>query len=52
MQIASILNQVATYLMMLDGGVTGNTGLVRWVAGGLALVILVVLVQRRRTRVK
>jgi hypothetical protein len=29
-----------------------NTSIIRWVAGALAVIILVILVQRRRTRVK
>jgi hypothetical protein len=29
-----------------------QTSIIRWVAGALAVVILIILIQRRRTRVK
>jgi hypothetical protein len=29
-----------------------QTTIIRWVAGALAVVILIILIQRRRTRVK
>ena len=39
-------------MFLLDAPVDKNSRIIQWVAGILAVVILVILIQRRRTRVK
>jgi hypothetical protein len=51
----AICNMVAAYLgvYLLDDAPTGNSSrMVQVVAGVLAVVVLVIIIQRRRTRVK
>ncbi|MGA2570551.1 MAG: hypothetical protein ABSF23_08540 [Terracidiphilus sp.] len=54
MGFIALLNNVAFSLCMflLEGDADKNTNIIRIVAAVLAVVILVVLIQRRRTRVK
>ncbi len=39
-------------MYLLDAPVDKNVRTIQWIAGVLAVIILVILVQRRRTRVK
>jgi hypothetical protein len=39
-------------MYLLDAPVDKNTRIMQWVAGILAVIVLVILIQRRRTRVK
>lgn len=56
MDVATVIGGVANFLgaILWDdaGGGDQNTKFIRWGAGILAVIILVILIQRRRTKVK
>jgi hypothetical protein len=55
MGFVALIKNVAGYLcfyMMLDAEGDKNTKIIRIVSAILAVIILVILIQRRRTRVK
>ena len=54
MGFSMVCKNVAGYIGMylLDAPVENHTRIIQWVSGALAVVILIVLIQRRRTRVK
>ncbi len=54
MGLFAICKNVAGYLGMylLDAPVDKNTRIIQWVSGILAVIVLVIIIQRRRTRVK
>jgi hypothetical protein len=54
MSFAAILSSMNGFLgaCLLDDAGNGNTKIIQIVSGILAVVILVVVIQRRRTRVK
>jgi hypothetical protein len=54
MDVATIFGGVASFLWVFlwDDEPDPNTKIIRWIAGILAVIILVIIIQRRRTRVK
>jgi len=55
MDVATVFGSVANFLcafMWDEGDQSPNTKIIRIIAGVLAVVILVIIIQRRRTRVK
>jgi len=54
MDFATISSNVAGYLSayLWDGDLDANSKIIRIVAGALGVVVLVVMIQRRRTRAR
>jgi len=39
-------------MYLLDASADNNSHIIQWAAGALAVIVLVIVIQRRRTRVK
>lgn len=54
MGFATMIKSLAGYLgiYFLDAAADKNTRIIQWIAGILAVIVLVIIIQRRRTRVK